>query len=199
MRAKLQNARDRLQRLQRRQENDGVGDAIAALEHRIARAAEAKSLEALRGREGEGARRYFQAFGKLFESPFAFEKRSKRPPTDPTNSLLSLGYTLLHQNLYSLLELAGLHPHFGNLYTPRNDRPGLVSDLVEEFRAPIVDSLVVYLVRSQVVVADDFTAPDKLGGVYSRLGRLFSKRDFNSTKNAHAGIITSITCSTQLP
>jgi CRISPR-associated protein Cas1 len=60
--------------------------------------------------------------------PFGFDKRTRRPPTDSVNSLLSLGYTLLSQNIHSMIEVAGLHTHFGNLHVPRDDYPALVSD-----------------------------------------------------------------------
>lgn len=101
---------------------------------------EAESIESMLGYEGQGASLYFQAFATLLKGQFAFEKRTRRPPTDPINSLLSLGYTLLSQNLHSMVEAAGLHTHFGNLHKPQKNRPSLVCDLVEEFRALVVDS-----------------------------------------------------------
>lgn len=93
-------------------------------------------------------------------------KLASRPPTDPINSMLSLGYTLLFQNIHSLVQAVGLHTHFGNLHVPRQNHPALVSDLVEEFRAPIVDSTVMYLANSQIFIPEDFTPPDERGGVY---------------------------------
>jgi CRISP-associated protein Cas1 len=83
---------------------------------------------------------YFPAFGSLLKGKFEFEKRTRRPPTDPVNSLLSLGYTLLSQNLHSIVEMSGLHTHFGNLHVPRDNHAALVSDLMEEFRVLLVDS-----------------------------------------------------------
>lgn len=97
---------------------------------------------------------------------FEFEKRTRRPPTDPVNSLLSLGYTLLSQNVHAMTESAGLHTHFGNLHVPQANRPSLVCDLVEEFRAMVVDALVAYLINSDIYKPDDFTPPDGRGGVY---------------------------------
>ena len=109
---------------------------------------------------------YFQALGSLFQGEFKFEKRTRRPPTNPINSMLSLGYTLLSQNVYSFVQTLGLHTHFGNLHVPRDNHPALVSDLVEEWRAQLVDSLITYLVNSQIFSVDDFTPPDERGGVY---------------------------------
>lgn len=118
------------------------------------------------GYEGQAANLYFRAFATLLKGKFEFEKRTRRPPTDPVNSLLSLGYTLLSQNLHSMVETVGLHTHFGNLHLPQKHRPSLVCDLVEEFRAPIVDSLVSYLINTNIFTDEDFTPPDDRGGVY---------------------------------
>jgi CRISPR-associated endonuclease Cas1 len=164
--AKLHNSRALLLKLNRRRQTDA---ALIALEMLIScrdKLPLAESMDALRGYEGKAASAYFQALGSLFSGPFAFEKRTKRPPTDPVNSMMSLGYTLLSQNVHSFVNLAGLHPHFGNLHVPRDNHPALVSDLMEEFRAQIVDSLVAYLVNSQILTPDDFTLPDERNGVY---------------------------------
>ena len=164
--AKLHNSRVLLQRLNRRRKTDTATQAIADLAQLIAQAAEADSVEALMGYEGQGATLYFQAFATLLKGSFEFERRTRRPPTDPVNSLMSLGYTLLSQNIHSMVAVAGLHTHFGNLHTPRDSHPALVSDLVEEWRALVVDSLVAYLVNSNIFKPDDFTPPDERGGVY---------------------------------
>lgn len=116
--------------------------------------------------EGQAAQIYYQAFAQALDPTFIFEKRTRRPPTDPVNSLLSLGYTLLWENVHAMVEAAGLHTHFGNLHTPRQNHPALVSDLVEEFRACVVDEFVVYLVNKHILKPEDFTPPDDRGGVY---------------------------------
>lgn len=164
--AKLHNSRAFLLKLNRRRKTDEALIAIELLAGCMDKLSLAESMDALRGYEGKAAAAYFQALGSLFIGPFAFEKRSKRPPTDPVNSMMSLGYTLLSQNVHSFVNLAGLHPHFGNLHVPRDNHPALVSDLMEEFRAQIVDSLVAYLVNSRILTPDDFTLPDERNGVY---------------------------------
>lgn len=164
--AKLHNSRALLMKLNRRRKNEVATAAIADLAVLMEKLLFAESLDGLRGYEGKAATIYFQALGSLFTGAFTFEKRTKRPPTDPINSLLSLGYTLLSQNVCSFIELAGLHTHFGNLHVPRDNHPALVSDLMEEFRAQIVDSFVSYLVNSKIFLLEDFTSPDELGGVY---------------------------------
>ncbi|MEG4884673.1 CRISPR-associated endonuclease Cas1 [Microcoleus sp. K1-B6] len=171
VRAKLHNSRILLMRLNRyRKSKDAsqtsVLQAVEMLEMLMESLHLAESMDALRGYEGKAATVYFQALGSLFSGPFVFEVRTKRPPTDPINSLLSLGYTLLSQNVSSFVEAVGLHTHFGNLHVPRDNHPALVSDLMEEFRAQVVDSLVTYLINSQIFIADDFTPPDERGGVF---------------------------------
>jgi CRISPR-associated endonuclease Cas1 len=170
VRGKLHNSRKVLQRLNYRHHQPIAANAIEELERLMARLEGAispdSSLEVLRGYEGQGAKLYFAGLGSLFSGPFQFEKRTLRPPKDPINSLLSLGYTLLHQNMYSLVLAAGLHSHFGHLHTPRKGHPALVMDLIEEFRSPIVDSLVAYLINSKIFSEDDFTPPGDRDGVY---------------------------------
>ncbi|WP_178379454.1 CRISPR-associated endonuclease Cas1 [Fischerella major] len=168
--AKIHNSRILLMRLKRRKSSEFddnlVKEAIKDLDTLMDKLPFAESMDALRGYEGRAATVYFQALGSLFSSVFKFEKRTKRPPTDPVNSLLSLGYTLLSQNVFSFIQAIGLHGHFGNLHVPRDNHPALVSDLMEEFRAQLVDSLVAYLINSNIFTEDDFTPPDEKGGVY---------------------------------
>lgn len=164
--AKVHNARVVLQRLNRRRKTDVATAAIAQLSTVLEQLSTAESIETMRGHEGNGARIYFAAYASLLKGPFALTERNRRPPKDPVNSLLSLGYTLLSQNVHAMVEGVGLHTHFGCLHTPRKNQPGLVCDLVEEFRAPIVDSFVAYLVNSKIFTPEDFTPPDARGGVY---------------------------------
>ncbi len=164
--AKLHNSRVLLMRLNRRRKTDLATSAISELAELIKLAELAESLDVLLGYEGQGASLYFPAFASLLKGEWEFEKRTRRPPTDPVNSLLSLGYTLLSQNLHSMVEVSGLHTHFGTLHVPRDNHAALVSDLIEEFRALVVDSLVAYLINSKIFTPEDFTPPDERGGVY---------------------------------
>lgn len=163
---KLHNARILLMRLNRRRKTGGAMEAIATLKELMEKVATVETVESMLGYEGQGANLYFQAFASLLKGKFEFEKRTRRPPTDPVNSLLSLGYTMLFENIHAMVEGVGLHTHFGCLHTPQPHRPSLVCDLVEEFRAPVVDSLVAYLINSNIFTPDDFTPPDQRGGVY---------------------------------
>lgn len=166
VRAKLHNARILLMRINRRRPNENTKRAITELKKLINCFAINPTLESLRGYEGKGASIYFQGLASLLQGNLVFEHRTLRPPTDPINSLLGFGYTLLCQHLIATVQLAGLHTDFGNLHSPRDNHPALVLDLMEEFRAQIVDSLIVYFVNKKIFSPQDFTLPDAKGGVY---------------------------------
>ncbi|MEO1744292.1 MAG: CRISPR-associated endonuclease Cas1 [Cyanobacteria bacterium J06629_9] len=190
---KLKNSRVLLQRLSRRVKTDKATQAITELSALIKKVPEAETVESMLGYEGQGAALYFPAYASLLKGPFTFEKRTRRPPTDPINSLLSFGYTLLSQNIHAMTEAAGLHTHFGNLHTPQSNRPSLVCDLVEEFRAIVVDSLVASLINSKVFTPEDFTPPDARGGVYlhpdarKRFLKRWEERLQQSVTHPHTG------------
>ncbi|MEC4812226.1 MAG: CRISPR-associated endonuclease Cas1 [Scytonema sp. PMC 1069.18] len=170
--AKLHNSRILIMRLNRRRPTEKATQAVDLIQTLIDSLPQAESMEALRGYEGKAATLYFQALGSLFTGFFTFDRRTKRPPTDPINSLMSLGYTLLSQQVFSFIQAIGLHTHFGNLHVPRDNHPALVSDLMEEFRAQIVDSFVAYLVNKKILDPEDFTPPDERGGVYLQASAL---------------------------
>ena len=102
---------------------------------------------------------------------FVFMARSRRPPGNPVNAMLSFGYQILWNHLLSLIELQGLDPYYACLHQGSERHAALASDLIEEFRSPIVDSLVLYLVNRGVMDIDrDFEHHE--GGCYlNDLGR----------------------------
>jgi CRISP-associated protein Cas1 len=170
VKGKLWNSKQLLLRLRRQRDLPEVTTAIAGLEQAwqaVDTATDTVGLDVLRGYEGVAATRYFAAFGNLItNTAFSFKGRNRRPPTDPVNSLLSFGYTLLFNNVLSLILVEGLNPYLGNLHRSERNEPHLAFDLMEEFRSPIVDSLVIKLVNQKVVRPTDFTYPNKEGGVY---------------------------------
>ncbi|HID30305.1 MAG TPA: CRISPR-associated endonuclease Cas1, partial [Desulfobacterales bacterium] len=101
---KIHNQRVLLQRRHWRQNDSELEAAIQFLSDMQKRAEAATTLDELRGYEGNSAAQYFRVFGLLLDDSFSFSKRIKHPPTDPVNALLSFGYTLLFQNIYSLVE-----------------------------------------------------------------------------------------------
>lgn len=141
--------------------------AIHGLNADIAAIEMVDNLDSLRGHEGAGAARYFPAFGQLItNTEFSFTSRNRRPPTDPVNSLLSFGYTLLFNNVLSLILAEGLNPYLGNLHRSDRKEMHLAFDLVEEFRSPVVDSLVMRVINQQMMKPIDFTQSEPGGGVY---------------------------------
>ncbi|NCJ08075.1 CRISPR-associated endonuclease Cas1 [Synechococcales cyanobacterium C] len=163
---KVHNSRILLQRLNRRHEATATTEAIRGLEALTEKVCQSQSVEVLWGYEGQAAKVYFQGLASRFMEPFEFGQRSIRPPKNPVNSLLSLGYTLLHESIFSFVLALGLHTHFGHLHKRRKNHPALPMDLTEEFRAPVVDSFVLNLVNSKIIKFDDFLPPDERGGVF---------------------------------
>ncbi len=123
----------------------------------------AGSLESLLGVEGTAARLYFEQFAGMLkvdegeERPvFDFTSRNRRPPKDPVNALLSLGYALLARDLTVVCCTIGFDPFLGFYHQPRFGRPALALDLMEGFRPLIVDSAVLTAVNARMVTAKDF-------------------------------------------
>lgn len=120
-------------------------------------AAGAGDTEALRGFEGLGSRAYFEAFpGFIKNRIFAFRQRTRRPPLDPVNALLSFVYTLLTNEVLSAVNACGLDPYLGALHEISYGRPSLACDLVEEYRPFLGDRLVLGLINRKSIRIDDF-------------------------------------------
>jgi CRISPR-associated protein Cas1 len=142
--------------------------AVAAAVERIGRILDQISLippdtEALRGAEGEAASLYFGVFDALIRSPdpeFRFKGRSRRPPLDAMNALLSFLYVLLTHDCRSAAESVGLDPAVGFLHRDRPGRPSLALDLMEELRPVLADRLALSLVNRRQVRAQDFESRD---------------------------------------
>ncbi|MBD3351619.1 MAG: CRISPR-associated endonuclease Cas1 [Candidatus Lokiarchaeota archaeon] len=110
----------------------------------------------LMGIEGSAAREYFHAFRTLFPKKFNFVGRNRRPPKDPINSLLSFGYTLLQGPVLSGIAICGLEPYAGFLHSDRSGKPSLILDLIEEFRQPVIDRVILRLIGSGEIKNTDF-------------------------------------------
>lgn len=115
-----------------------------------------KNYLEIMGYEGIISRIYFSALGAVVPEEFKFSKRSKRPPTDPFNSMLSLGYSMLFNEIFSNVVAVGMHPYVGFLHKIHKGHPALASDLLEEWRAVIIDSLVLAVVNRNIITADMF-------------------------------------------
>lgn len=164
---KIHNARNTLLRSAR--ESDDAED-IAALNAAASRLGEhveslpmADSLDSVRGREGDSARSYFAAFPRMIRShrdELAMSGRSRRPPLDPVNALLSFTYALMVHDCVAALTAAGLDPDIGFLHVDRPGRPSLALDLVEEFRTLVADRLVLTLLNRRQIGPSDFVRRD---------------------------------------
>ncbi len=120
-------------------------------------------VQAVRGHEGDAARSYFEVFSTMVRQEravFSPRGRSRRPPLDPMNSLLSFLYGLLLQDCVAAATAAGLDPNVGFLHVDRPGRPGLALDLMEEFRPLLADRLALTLVNRQQVKPDGFIIRD---------------------------------------
>jgi len=121
------------------------------------RVLESNSVEEIRGLEGTGARIYFDSFISGMPDWMCFGGRKKHPSPDPLNSLLSYGYTLLHNHVSTALQVVGLNPQIGFMHAQYGRHHALASDLQEEFRF-IVDSLIISLIRRREVRAEHFNS-----------------------------------------
>lgn len=143
-------------------------DAIAASVERLARILRrvdlaGDGLDALRGAEGEAASLYFGVFDHLIRTPdsgLRWRGRSRRPPLDPVNALLSFLYTLLTHDCRSAAEAVGLDPAVGFLHRDRPGRPSLALDLMEELRPVLADRLALSLINRRQLRAGDFEIRD---------------------------------------
>ena len=150
-----------------------VEEALRRLSRLRSRLAEAESLEEIRGYEGAATAAYFRGFRSLLRgsSHWGFDRRRAHPPTDPVNALLSLGYTLLYNAVHAAVELVGLDPYRGFYHQPKRGHAALASDLMEEWRPLIVDSLVLTLVNRGDLTPDDFRREGPQGQGRVRLRR----------------------------
>lgn len=132
------------------------------------------TLEELNGVEGEAAQRYFAVFDSLIlqqREGFAFTGRSRRPPLDPVNALLSFAYTLLARECAAALEGVGLDPYLGFLHRPRPGRKSLALDLMEELRSVLADRLVISCINQKIVTPKHFQKQENGAVLLTEEGR----------------------------
>ncbi len=154
---KLHNLRSMLLRLNRSREGMGLENQILGLKNLKAKVADAGDLDSVRGFEGRGAVLYFEGFSKgIIQEGIRFKKRVRRPPTDPVNAILSLGYTFLFNEMMGAVSMIGFDPYLGSLHAVDYGRPSLPLDLMEEWRPVIVDSLVLGLFNLKTLTLNDF-------------------------------------------
>jgi CRISPR-associated endonuclease Cas1/CRISPR-associated protein Cas4 len=162
--AKIRNSRVLLRRNFKAGDEAARDAALEALSRLADRALHAPTSSELLGIEGEAAARYFRLFAAMLgeaarEFPeFAFEKRTRRPPADPVNAMLSLAYALLTRTMLTVLSAVGFDPYLGFYHRPRFGRPALALDMMEAFRPILADSTVIGAINNGEVKADAFLA-----------------------------------------
>ena len=161
---KLYNARWSVERTRRdhglRIDGARLEQASARIKALLPLVAEETSLDALRGLEGTGATAYFSVLDEMIlgEKPvFSFPGRSRRPPLDPVNAMLSFSYSLLAHDCAAALESVGLDAYVGFLHRDRPGRSSLALDLMEELRPCMADRFVLTLINNRIVKRADFT------------------------------------------
>lgn len=183
VRGKLTNAVRFSQR--QRTQNAEVKSAIRATRQTLEKLERAKNLESLLGYEGTGAVAHYRAFRQFLSYDWGFTTRQFRPPPDPINAMLSLGYTLLHNHVYAFANVVGFDPYCGYFHQPKHGHAALASDFMEEFRQIIVDGYVLSLVNNNRIRPEDFEQTNKgirftkaaldqfLTGYYGRMQQTF--------------------------
>ncbi len=180
--SKIANSRVVLLRAARETGDPGRETSLRGAANRLSwiglDAARAATVDEARGHEGLAAQTYFGALDNMItlprpappdlleaaKAPFYFAGRSRRPPLDRVNALLSFVYALLRHDIESALETVGLDPAVGFLHADRPGRPSLALDMMEELRSVLADRLVLTLINRRQVQADGFVAQDG-GGI----------------------------------
>jgi CRISPR-associated protein Cas1 len=166
VRGKIQNSRLVLRRQQQRLQSPQVEESLLRLRASITRTEKVASLDELRGVEGNASAVYFDALRLVNCNPaLPFRGRTRRPPLDPFNALLSFGYGLLLGTINTAVHVVGLDPYLGSLHTPDNGKPSLVLDLMEEFRPLLVDALVLAMVNRGQIQPHDFRVKQDAGSL----------------------------------
>jgi CRISPR-associated protein Cas1 len=165
--AKIANSRTSLLRSGRERSSDALDRASTQLGQSLRMLAPTVSLDGLRGVEGDAAQTYFGVFDELIlhqKEEFFFHARSRRPPLDNVNALLSFLYVLLAHDIASALETTGLDPTVGFLHRDRPGRAGLALDLMEKLRPVLADRLALTLINRRQISGTGFTRAES-GGV----------------------------------
>ncbi len=167
MRAKIKNQEMLLMRYNRGKSVD-ISNEIFMIQNSNNRILLSNDISQIMGYEGIAARNYLLGLSKLIDKDFRFNGRSKRPPKDAFNAMISFGYTLIYDEIYGKLQNHGLNPYFGFIHRDKANHATLASDMMEEWRPIIVDSLVMSMINGHEVSLQDFERGNTDSGVYFR-------------------------------
>ncbi|MGB6169998.1 MAG: type I-D CRISPR-associated endonuclease Cas1d [Geitlerinemataceae cyanobacterium] len=157
VRGKLKNYRRSLSKAQGNHSELSLNLAIDRISQTISKLEKVETIDSLRGLEGAGSAAYFSVFNQLIRAKVFVFKPRHRPATDPVNSLMNFGYTLLRQEVESAINIVGFDPYLGYLHVQRYGRVGLAFDLMEEFRPLVADSVILNAINNRMLTLDDFT------------------------------------------
>lgn len=164
--AKVKNQITIIRRYHRNRTEAQVQNNIDAMLKTLPLIEKSTSRNEIMGHEGMAARNYYQALSRLVDTDFAFSGRSKQPPRDAFNSLLSFAYTLLLYDVYTTVVNKGLNPYASFLHSLRQGHPALCSDLMEEWRPILADSLALNVTSKNIIKINNFQKPNHEGGIY---------------------------------
>ena len=156
VRGKVHNMRVFLQRYARRRDSTQIRLAAESMGALLDRVPRTTTIKSLLGLEGQATAVYFGVWKNLVNAPWQFEKRVRRPPTDPVNILLSFGYTILLQNMLGAVLTTGMDPYVGFLHQLTYNRPSLALDLTEEFRPLVADSVALRCLNNDILTQEHF-------------------------------------------
>lgn len=165
IKAKIHNQIVMLRRYTRNSSID-LNEIISAIQRHEQKIPNCNSIEQTMGYEGAASRYYFSGLSKLVPKEFRFSGRSRRPPKDEFNSMLSLGYTLLMYEIYGEVENNGLNVYAGFMHADQERHPTLASDLMEEWRAVLIDSTIMSLVVGKEMSVQSFWKEEGKPGIF---------------------------------
>ena len=161
---KIHNQRVLLTRYQR-STGKNIQENIQAIKIHENKISHCTNIEQIMGCEGNAARQYFAALSKMIKEDFKFSGRNKRPPRDAFNSMISLGYTILMYEIMGEIENRGITPYIGFMHKDIERHPTLASDLLEEWRAVIVDATVMSMIQGNEISINEFSKDEETGAV----------------------------------
>lgn len=166
IKGKVANQKTILIRANKLIKNNTLTDLISKITMNFRKIDEAKSIDELLGVEGFLAKIYYQGINCIIDKEFSFSGRTKRPPKDPFNAVISFGYTLLHYEIFTILVSKGLNPYAAFMHSDRHKHPALCSDLMEEWRPILVDSLAIALLNNGRIKKEDFDSIPETKAVF---------------------------------
>ena len=162
--AKVHNQRIILKRYEKNSDKD-IREELQRMEIYENKLSKCECIDEVMGYEGMAAKEYFRALSKIVREEFAFNGRSRQPPLDAFNSMLSFAYTIIFYEIYAELQNRDLSPYIGFIHKIKQNHPALVSDMIEEWRAVLADATILSLVQGREISKEEFTTDEETGAV----------------------------------